>query len=153
MLRPALPPRMKERRDPVRVGIYARKITALPQVAFAAGEGKVLHIVRAAVLAGNDVFDMQRDERRIRLATPAILATVGCSLANRNAEHGLHRLTTRARSAESGLRPATQPGDYSPRYRLRIRPAPLPTTPLHWPSSPVPLVVWQSPDRPAAWPT
>jgi hypothetical protein len=57
-----------------------------------AGQGKVFHLVTAAVLPGNDMFHMEREERLIFLAEPAILTLLSRPLSDELARRGIHQV-------------------------------------------------------------
>jgi hypothetical protein len=54
---------MEERDDLVRFGIYPRKVRAFVEVAAVASECEIGLVVGAAVLACDDVFDLQNEAR------------------------------------------------------------------------------------------
>ncbi|MFA6544001.1 MAG: hypothetical protein WCS99_06225 [Limisphaerales bacterium] len=70
MLGPLVPARMEERRELPGIRVNARQVWAFVEVAVDAGPRKVVGIVAAAMLPGDDVFDMEilRRERMVRQA-------------------------------------------------------------------------------------
>ena len=52
------------------------------KIAIDAGKGKIVEVIAAAVNLWNDVFDVERGERRIILMQMTILASVLSTLAN-----------------------------------------------------------------------
>jgi hypothetical protein len=59
MLVPAMPPRMKQLRDPIRFRIDARQVWTFVQITVDAGEGEIVEFVAAAVKSRNDVLDVK----------------------------------------------------------------------------------------------
>jgi hypothetical protein len=52
------------------------------KVAIDTGKGKIVDVIATAVNPGNDVFDMERGQRRIILMEMTIFASVPSALAN-----------------------------------------------------------------------
>ena len=60
------------------------------QIAAMASECEILYIVAAAVLTGDNVFDLMR-HRAMLLTEPAVLATISCPVADKQPGSGVHR--------------------------------------------------------------
>ena len=73
---------MKQRCQSIRVGINARQITGLFEIAFRTRESKILQLVAATMLDWNDVLHLEPYERRCLLLSLAILAPVVRPLAD-----------------------------------------------------------------------
>jgi hypothetical protein len=56
------------------------------KVAIDTGKGKIVEVIAAAVNLGNDVFDVERGQRRIILMQTTIFASVLSALANLGSE-------------------------------------------------------------------
>ena len=54
-----------------------------------ARETKIGLVVRAAMLLGNDVFDVKRDERQLILMASAVFAAVSRAVADETAKSGV----------------------------------------------------------------
>lgn len=78
---PFLLPGMEQRDDLARVRINSRQIRPLMPIAPVAGQSQVLKVIVAAMLPGNDVFDMKAEERLVRLVEVAILAAISRAIA------------------------------------------------------------------------
>jgi hypothetical protein len=87
---PSVAARVKEPDDFVRIGIAARQVRSFAQIALVTGEREVFEIVRAAVLARIDVFDMERMRVVVFLSEAAILATIAGALPHLLAKGGRH---------------------------------------------------------------
>ena len=59
---PVLAPWMKQTSDRARIGIDAGQIRPLAQIAARATQAQVVSVVTAAMLFGNDVFDVKTNE-------------------------------------------------------------------------------------------
>ena len=55
-----------------------------------AGKSKIFDIIAAAVLTGDNVFDLMR-RRTMLLAKLAVLATISGPLADKQPDSGIHR--------------------------------------------------------------
>ena len=92
MLVPAVEPWMKQSGQLTGSGDPARRGSALVEIAVVTGEGEVLRRIRAAMLAGDDGFDVE-EQRLLLLQRPAILATPVGPLPDKLAERGVHHAT------------------------------------------------------------
>lgn len=72
------------------LGIDAREVRSLMQAAVIAGEGEVRGVVATAVLPGNDVLDVESDERRGRLRHAAVFASVTGPPTDQSADGRVH---------------------------------------------------------------
>ena len=79
MLFPVMFTWVKERDDFARFGINTGEISALVRVASVASQREVCRIVIAAVLAGNDVLDLERRKRQVLLFEQTVLTAMACS--------------------------------------------------------------------------
>jgi hypothetical protein len=87
-----LPPvaaRMEESHDLIRHRINSGQVRPFVEVAMMTRKREVRRIVGATVLPGDNVFDVKRHEREVRLSEPAILAALSCSLADELANRGV----------------------------------------------------------------
>ena len=82
MIFPLLAPRMKQLSQLISFGIEPGQIRSFVKIAINASQGKVVDVIATAVNLGNDVFDMERSQRRIILMQMTILASVLSALAN-----------------------------------------------------------------------
>lgn len=69
---PDLPSRMEQRHDSALQ--QSRQIRSLGSIAFRAREAKVLRLIAATMLPGNDVLDMEREEVKVVLMDSAVFA-------------------------------------------------------------------------------
>jgi hypothetical protein len=83
---PLVAARIKQPDAFVRIGITARQVRALAQIALVAGEREIFGAVRAAMLARVDVFDVERMRAFVFLTETAILATIAGALPHLLAE-------------------------------------------------------------------
>lgn len=90
MVAPGLRARVEEFHRPARCGVFSAEIIAAGQVAMRARQGKILRLVSAAVLAGNDVIDMKLHDERPFLAVPTVLTAIAGTLAYESAGGGIH---------------------------------------------------------------
>jgi len=65
MVFPRMPPRMKQLSNHICLGIEPGEICSFVKIAIDTGKGEIFDIVTAAVNFRNDVFNVQRGERRI----------------------------------------------------------------------------------------
>lgn len=85
---PVLFPRVEER---VKLAFQKpRQICALGPIALRAGETEGFGIVGAAVLLGNDVFDVKRLVRILVLMKPAVFAAAASTLSDEGSERIVH---------------------------------------------------------------
>jgi hypothetical protein len=76
MLVPFVVARIEQRGNGVPLGITACEVWAFAKIAVDAGGRKVAWVVRAAMLARDDVLDLQRSKRRVDLVTLAVFETL-----------------------------------------------------------------------------
>lgn len=79
---PFMPAWMEQANDFAREGINSREIGPFAKVAFVASPGEVAKYIPAAVLSGDNVFSVKREERVIILVHQTIFAAVSGPLAN-----------------------------------------------------------------------
>ena len=65
MIFPSVASRMKEPRDLPGLGINSSEVRALVEIALRAGEREIVGIVGAAVLPGDDVFDVKTEAGKL----------------------------------------------------------------------------------------
>jgi hypothetical protein len=70
--------------------VDSTEVWALVQIAAMASEREIFDIVAAAVLTGDNVFDLMR-HRAMPLAKPAVLETISCPVADKQPGCGIHR--------------------------------------------------------------
>ena len=124
MLVPAIVSGMKESGQLPRLWIEPRQIARLFEIAVRTRESEIVEVVVSAVLSRNDVLDLQRDERRLFLPPPAILAAVLSTVTDRHPLPGIHRLRSGARQSKAslGLQDGQQIArlDFKERYRKGV---------------------------------
>jgi hypothetical protein len=89
---PGVLPWVEERDDLTRFGVDARQIGALVRVTSVAGQGKVCGSVIPAMLAGNDVLDLERRKREIFLLEQALFTAIASPLTDKFADRCVHQL-------------------------------------------------------------
>ena len=67
MIIPVVTPWMKELCQGIRFGIDPSQVSSFVKIAIDTGKGKVVDVIAAAVNLGNDVFYVERGQRRIIL--------------------------------------------------------------------------------------
>jgi hypothetical protein len=82
MVFPRMPPRMKQLSNHICLGIEPGEICSFVKIAIDTGKGEIFDIVTAAVNFRNDVFNVERGERRIILMQMTVFASVLSTLAN-----------------------------------------------------------------------
>ena len=90
MLGPFVPPRMEKPHDPVGLRLDARQVGAFHQVAIGTGQGQVLRIVSATMLARDDVLDMKAQFGKL-LREVAVLAKTAGPAPNQRAQRRVHQ--------------------------------------------------------------
>ncbi len=80
MVFPPVPPRMKQFGYLIGLGLDAGQVRSFMEIAIDAGQGKIVGVIRATVLLGDDVFDVQDSQWRVVLMQVAILAAITCTL-------------------------------------------------------------------------
>jgi hypothetical protein len=98
VLVPRLASRIEEPDDAPGLRIDPREIRPFVQVAVIAGEGEVIGVVGAAVLPGDDVLDVKRDERDVLLQQPTVFAAPPSPRSNEIAD-GSRRHAPEARTS------------------------------------------------------
>ena len=85
---------MKQRHE---ASIYLRRdVWAFVKIAPVAGERKVRLVVASPVLPGDDVFDVERNEREFILVAPTILAPVASTSSHVSSECSIDRHSRQA---------------------------------------------------------
>ena len=95
MLIPRMTARVEKRLDSSRHRVDPGEVRTLMQIALRAGQGKILFIVRPAMLLRDDVLNLICDERLIGLAGAAIFAATARSLPNKLPNSGTDHTITR----------------------------------------------------------
>lgn len=124
MTRPALPPRIEKCEDLSGYRIDAAQITRLREIAVEARPCKIALGIRSAVLSGNDMLDVKREEREM------------CSCSRQYSHRCAARVRTSARvdafmradgdeRGSAALSPGGLQSIHRQKRRSRIRPAPL----------------------------
>src|SRR6516165_645575 len=90
MALPPLPPRMIQGHDAAGLRVNAGKIGPLTVVAMMAGQSEIIEPVRAAVLLGDDVFDMKAVIRFVVLVQAAVFAAAPSPLPHAAVFDTLH---------------------------------------------------------------
>jgi hypothetical protein len=78
-----------------RFGINAREIGTLMRVASVAGQGQIRGLIIAAVLARNNVLNVEGRKRELLLAEQTIFAAIACSAKDKYADRRVHQLCRR----------------------------------------------------------
>jgi hypothetical protein len=73
-----------------RYWVDSAEVWAFVKIAAMASERKIFDIIAAAVLTGDNVFDLMR-HRAMLLAKLAVLATISCPVADKKPGSGIHR--------------------------------------------------------------
>lgn len=104
MVFPNLQPWIEQWRDGVRLRIDAREVWAFVQIAMVTSQSEVCQIIAAAVLAGDNMLDVEREEGIIVLMKSAILAVVGGSIPDEIGRRRVwHEESNIARYAADGV--------------------------------------------------
>jgi hypothetical protein len=90
VIRPAVSPGVKKSLYLARHWVDPTQVWAFVQVTAMASERKIFDIVAAAVLPGDNVFDLMRHHAML-LAKLAILAPISGPLADKQPGSGIHR--------------------------------------------------------------
>lgn len=101
MIRPLFTARVEQRRHLARVGINAAKVRAFLVIALRAGEREIRRVIRAAMLPGDDVFDV-KTEGGSGLRETAVFAALSGPLAHELADGAVH--SGRLGVGEKGVR-------------------------------------------------
>ena len=80
---------MEEAADFAAVGVDAGEVWPFVQIAVGAGEGEIVPARRAAMLSGDDVLDVKREDA-LALREVAVFASVACAVAGESPERGWH---------------------------------------------------------------
>jgi hypothetical protein len=91
VLVPVVAPRIEEWNDVPGARIDAREVWPPLSIAASARHGKIRGLIRAAVLAWNNVVNVKCRDRQRFLRDPAIFATIPRPLPNQFAESGIHQ--------------------------------------------------------------
>jgi len=94
---------MEQARDIIRVGIHARQVRALVQVALVTSPGQVGQIIGAAVLTGLDVFGVKGMIRIVALGQMAILAAITRPLPHLRPGLSVHHAASCGRKSRRAL--------------------------------------------------
>jgi hypothetical protein len=70
--------------------VDSTEVRAFVQIAAVASEREILDVIAAAVLAGDNVFDLMRHRAKL-LAKLAVLAAISCPVPDKKARSGVHR--------------------------------------------------------------
>jgi len=86
---PPISSRVKQNLYIARYGVDSTQVRAFVKIATMAGERQIFDIAGAAVLAGNNVFDLVWDGA-VLLTKPTVLATVSGPAADKQPGSGIH---------------------------------------------------------------
>ena len=81
---------MKERGCLSRIGVDAGKVCAFVRITFRAGKGEILMMIRAAVLTGNNMFDVKSMCGKV-LGKLTVFATISSTLADQLGRRRIHQ--------------------------------------------------------------
>jgi hypothetical protein len=81
MIRPPISPGMKQNLDLARHRVDSTEVWAFVQIAAMASECKIFDVITAAVLSGDNVFDLMR-HRTMLLVKLAVFATISGPIAD-----------------------------------------------------------------------
>ena len=87
---PALPARIEQHDGAAGDAIAAAQIARFSQVAFEARPGQIPRLVLAVVLPGDDVLNMETEERLIGFVQAAILAALASSAPHKRPNRSFH---------------------------------------------------------------
>ena len=90
MIHPPVSPGVKQNLYLARHRVDSTEVWALVQITAMASEREIFDIIAAAVLTGDNVFDLMR-HRAMLLAKLAVLATISCPVSNKKPGSGIHR--------------------------------------------------------------
>jgi hypothetical protein len=90
VLIPSVSARVKERDDPAGHGVDPREVRPFMRVAKVAGQGQVLEVIAATVLAGDDVLDVKSQPRSAPFGGPAVFAATFGPLPHAPARRFVH---------------------------------------------------------------
>ena len=88
---PGLHARVEKRGDLSGLIIDACQIGSFVKAASVAGQREIGGIIASIVLAGTNVIDVKRSERRIRLTEPTILTAIFCTLPHKSTSRTVHQ--------------------------------------------------------------
>ena len=95
MLFPGVRTWVEERDDLACFGVNAREISAFVRVASVAGQGKICRIVIAAMLAGNDVLNLECRKRQVLSLEQTVFAAIAGSVTDKLPDRCVHQLCGR----------------------------------------------------------
>ncbi len=101
MLMPDVPPGIEQSNHLARQRINGAQIWALKPVAQITRQRQVLNIVQAAVLDGNDVFEVEGEIRKCELRNSTVLATVLGAKSDQLADERGHEFARRDRASRA----------------------------------------------------
>jgi hypothetical protein len=90
VIRPPVPPGVKQNLYLACHRVDSTEVWAFVQIAAMASEREIFDIIAAAVLTGDNVFDLMR-RRAMLLAKLAVLATISCPVSDKKPGSGIHR--------------------------------------------------------------
>ena len=90
VIRPPVSPGVKQNLHLARHRVDSTEVWAFVQITAMASERKIPDIIAAAVLTGDNVFDLMR-HRAMLLAKLAVLATISCPVSDKKPDFGIHR--------------------------------------------------------------
>lgn len=107
MSRPLVPPRMKEPHKFLGDRIDACQVRPLVEVVLVTGQGQIAWRIRTTMLTGNDVFDVEGEERVIVLMELAVFAALPRALPDQFSRGSVHHEEARSRARALAWRMAT----------------------------------------------
>jgi len=90
VIRPPVSPGVKQNLYLARHRVDSTEVWAFVQIAAMAREREIFDIIAAAVLTGDNVFDLMR-HRAMLLAELAVLTTISCSVSDKKPGSAIHR--------------------------------------------------------------
>jgi hypothetical protein len=90
MFRPPASQGMKQKFHLTRQRVDSTKVRTFVKIAAVAGKSEIFSLIAAAVLTGDNVFDVMR-RRTVLLPDLAVLFTISCPLADKQPRFGIHR--------------------------------------------------------------
>jgi len=100
---PLIASRIEQHSHLAAIGIEPREIAAFVQIALGTGKSEIVQVIRPGVFPRNDMLDLQRDQRRCRLTSLALLAAVACPPPHSRPCCGVHPLRPILAETESCL--------------------------------------------------
>ena len=104
MIRPPVSPGVKQKLDFARHRVDSAEVWAFVQIAAMASERKIFDIIAAAMLTGDNVFDLMR-YRAMLLAKLAVLTTTSCPVSDKKPGSGVHPLISNPGEMALGFEP------------------------------------------------